>query len=140
MSQPEPDAGATPEAADEQTRERLRVITQETRFVLLQNIIGHPHQLPSLAELEHVNPSKARSTIVEHLEELIEAGIVERVEYEPNKSENDLPHVFFGLTEEGEDFLEAHRLFRAKETLRHFYDAVTKPEEIERYETAPRPE
>lgn len=37
-------------------------------------------------------------------------------------------------------FLEAHRLFRAEETLCDFYGAVTKPEEIKRYETVPRPE
>lgn len=139
MSQPGAEPGPPADPVDEQTRRRLAVISQKTRFVLLQNIIGHPDGLPSLAELEHVNPSKARSTLVEHLEALIDAGIVERIEYEPNRSENDLPHVFYGLTEDGRSFLEAHRLLRAEDSLRHFYDAVTKPEEIQRYENAPRP-
>lgn len=123
-----------------ETRSMLHTITQETRFTLLQNIIAHPHQMPSLAELEHINPSKARTTIVEHLEELIGAGVVERVEYEPNKSENDIPHVFYGLTDEGRQLLEEHRLFRAEDTLQQIYEQTNKPEKIRRYEDAPRPD
>lgn len=136
------DVGSDPvlDSLADSTRERLRVVTQRTRFVLLMNIIGHPAQLPSLAELEHVNPSKARSTLVEHLEELIETGVVERVEHPPNKAENDIPHVFYGVTAEGRRFLETHRLLEAEKTLQDYYEAVAKPADIARYEAAPRPD
>ena len=34
-------------------REQLNILTQETRFVLVENILAHPDQLPSLKELNY---------------------------------------------------------------------------------------
>lgn len=120
-------------------RKTLNVVTQETRFVLLQNILGHPQQLPSLKELSYVNPSKSDGTIYEHLRTLIDAGIVVSHELPSNERSRDLPYKFYGLTDGGRDFLEDHGLLRAAATLEEAYEAVEKPERIERYETAPRP-
>lgn len=121
-------------------RERLNVITQETRFSLVQDILGHPSGLPTLKELDYVNPSRSQTTIRQHLQRLVEAGIVEKVELPENRRQNDLPYTFYGISEEGRRFLEEHKLLRAKETLRKIYDRVEKTAEIERYESAPRPE
>jgi hypothetical protein len=65
----------------ESVRERLNVVTQETRFSLLQDILGHPSELPTLKELDYVNPSKSQTTIRQHLQQLVDAGIVEEVLY-----------------------------------------------------------
>ena len=91
-------------------RGRLNVVTQETRFSLIQDILGHPAQLPTLKEL----PKDQR--------------------------QNDLPYKFYGLSKDGRVFLEEHGLLRAEETLTEIYNTVDKTEAIERYETAPRPE
>jgi len=96
--------------------------------------------LPTLKELDYVNPSKSRTTIRQHLQQLIEAGIVEEVTLPTERRRNDLPYKFYGISEEGRQFLEAHDLLRAEETLRDVYARVEKTDEIERYETAPRPE
>jgi hypothetical protein len=48
--------------------------------------------------------------------------------------------MFYGLSAEGRRFLEEHKLLRAEETLREVYDRIEKSAEIERYETAPRPD
>lgn len=120
-------------------RKTLNVVTQETRFVLLQNILGHPQQLPSLKELSYVNPSKSDGTIYEHLRTLIGAGIVVSHELPSDERSRDLPYKFYGLTDGGRDFLEDHGLLRAEATLEEAYEAVEKPERIDRYETAPRP-
>jgi len=53
----------------ESVRERLNVVTQETRFSLLQDILGHPSELPTLKELDYVNPSKSQTTIRQHLQQ-----------------------------------------------------------------------
>jgi DNA-binding HxlR family transcriptional regulator len=61
-------------------RERLNVVTQDTRFSLVQDILGHPSGLPTLKELDYVNPSRSQTTIRQHLQHLVDAGIVEKVE------------------------------------------------------------
>jgi len=120
-------------------RERLNVVTQETRFSLVQDILGHPSGLPTLKELDYANPSRSQTTIRQHLQHLVDAGIVEKVELSEERRQNDLPYTFYGISEEGRRFLEEHRLLRAEETLQEIYDRVEKTAEIERYESAPRP-
>jgi len=124
----------------ESVRERLNVVTQETRFALLQDILGHPSELPTLKELDYVNPSKSRTTIRQHLQQLVDAGIVEEVLLPDERRQNDLPYKFYGINESGRQFLEEHKLLRAQDTLRAIYDRVEKTDDIKRYETAPRPE
>ncbi|MDR5657773.1 transcriptional regulator [Halodesulfurarchaeum sp. HSR-GB] len=124
----------------ESVRERLNVVTQETRFALLQDILGHPLELPTLKELDYVNPSKSQTTIRQHLQQLVDADIVEEALLPENRRQNDLPYKFYGISESGRQFLEEHKLLRAQDTLREIYDRVEKTEDIKRYETAPRPE
>lgn len=121
-------------------RERLNVVTQKTRFSLIQDILGHPAQLPTLKELDYVNPSKSQTTLRQHLQQLIDADIVEEVVLPTDRRQNDLPYKFYGLSDEGRQFLEAHKLLRAEETLRTIYAQVEKTAAIQRYEDAPRPE
>lgn len=106
----------------------------------MQDIFGHPDGLPTLKELDYVNPSKSRTTIRQHLEELVDAGIVEEALLPGDQRRNDRPCKFYGLSDEGRAFLEEHKLLRAADTLREIYDRVEKTDEIERYEAAPRPE
>lgn len=121
-------------------RERLNVVTQETRFSLIQDILGHPSRLPTLKELNYVNPNRSQTTIRQHLQQLVEAGIVEKVELSEDRRQNDLPYTFYGLSEEGRRFLEEHKLLRAEKTLQEIYNRIEKTAEVERYESAPRPE
>jgi DNA-binding transcriptional ArsR family regulator len=124
----------------ESVRERLTVVTQETRFALLQDILGHPSELATLKELDYVNPSKSQTTIRQHLQQLVDAGIVEEVLLPEDRRQNDLPYKFYGISESGRQFLDEHKLLRAQDTLREIYDNVEKPDDIKRYETALRPE
>ena len=134
---------STPDQAPsdlDSVRERLNVVTQKTRFSLLQDVLGHPSGLPTLKELDYVNPSRSRTTIRQHLERLVEVGIVEEVLLPEDRRRNDLPYKFYGLSERGREFLDEHGLLRAEDTLRGIYERVEKTDEIERYENAPRPE
>ena len=121
-------------------RERLNVVTQETRFSLIQDILGHPAQLPTLKELDYVNPGKSQTTIRQHLQKLVTEGIVEELSLPKDQRQNDLPYKFYGLSEEGREFLDEHGLLRAEETLGEIYSTIEKTETIQRYETAPRPD
>jgi hypothetical protein len=124
----------------ESVRKRLNVVTQETRFALLQDILGHPSGLPTLKELDYVNPSKSRTTIRQHLQQLVDADIVQEVLLPEDRRQNDLPYKFYGISSSGRQFLEEFKLLRAQDTLREIYDRVEKTDDIKRYETAPRPE
>lgn len=121
-------------------REQLSLITQETRFALIQDILGHPSGLPSLKELVYVNPSKSQSTIRQHLQRLIDAEIVAAVRLPEDQRQNDRPYTFYGLTDPGRQLLKDHDLYGATETLQVAYESVEKTDEIRRYEAAPRPE
>lgn len=121
-------------------RKRLNVVTQETRFSLIQDILGHPSQLPTLKELDYVNSSKSQTTIRQHLQQLVDVGIVEAVFLPDEQRQNDLPYKFYGISDEGRAFLDEHGLLRAEETLQTVYARVEKSDAIERYQTAPRPD
>ncbi|MDS0261883.1 winged helix-turn-helix domain-containing protein [Haloarcula sp. S1CR25-12] len=131
-----------PDAHNESTdrREQLNLITQETRFVLIQNILSHPEQLPTLKELDYVNPGKSQSTIREHLERLIEADIVEEVTLPEDKRQRDLPWQFYGLTAAGRQLLEDADLLGAEPTLQDMYSMLETTPQIEKYASAPRPD
>ena len=123
------------------SRELVHFVTQQTRFALVNNILQHPDQLPSMYELEELNPSVSDATIYKHIQKLIDAGIVEEVALDDNQRRQGYPWKFYGLTEEGREFLEEHNLLAAEETLQQIYDTISnKPEKMVKYENAPRPE
>lgn len=124
-----------------ETHELVHFVTQQTRFALVNNILQHPEQLPSMYELEELNPSVSEATVYKHIQKLIEAGIVKEVALEDDQRRQGYPWKFYGLTEEGREFLEAHNLLAAEETLQQIYETISnKPEKMRKYENAPRPD
>mgnify|MGYP006300754491 FL=1 len=126
---------------DSEARELVHFVTQKTRFALVNNILQHPDQLPSMYELEQMNPSVSDATVYKHVQKLIDAGIVEEVVLPDDERRQGYPWKFYGLTDEGRQFLEAHNLLAAEETLQRIYETISdKPEKMVRYENAPRPD
>ncbi|RDI69573.1 MarR family transcriptional regulator [Halopelagius longus] len=132
------DRGITEET---ETRELVHFVTQQTRFALISNILQHPKQLPSMYELEELNPSVSDATVYKHIQKLIDAGIVREVALDDDRRRQGYPWKFYGLTEKGRTFLEEHNLLAAEETLQQIYETISdKPEKMVKYEDAPRPE
>ncbi|WP_254546076.1 helix-turn-helix transcriptional regulator [Halomarina pelagica] len=128
----------TPEGTD--ARELVHFVTQRTRFALVNNILQHPEQLPSMYELEQMNPSVSDATVYKHIQKLIDAGIVRGVALPDDERRQGYPWKFYGLTDEGRTFLEDHNLLGAEETLQRIYETIAdKPEKMIKYENAPRP-
>jgi DNA-binding MarR family transcriptional regulator len=122
-------------------RELIHFVTQQTRFALINNILQHPEQLPSMYELEELNPSVSDATVYKHIQKLIGEGIVEEVALDDNQRRQGYPWKFYGLTEEGRKFLEEHNLLAAEETLQQIYETISdKPEKMVKYENVPRPD
>jgi len=124
-----------------ESRELVHFVTQQTRFALVNNILQHPDQLPSMYELEELNPSVSDATVYKHIQKLIDAGIVKEVALDDDQRRQGYPWKFYGLTEGGQEFLDDHNLLSAEETLQQIYDTITdKPEKMVKYENAPRPD
>ena len=136
----QPDTTDAIDSTVENQRQRLNIVTQETRFVLIQNILSHPQQLPTLKEFDYVNPSKSKSTIREHLEVLIKHRIVAEQTLSKDQRKRDLPWRFYGLTDVGRNLLEGMGLLGAEGTLQDMYEMLDTTDEIEKYAQAPRPE
>ena len=121
--------------------ELVHFVTQQTRFALINNILQHPDQLPSMYELEELNPSVSDATVYKHIQKLIDEGIVKEVALDDDQRRQGYPRKFYGLTEEGWEFLDDHNLLAAEDTLQQIYDTITdKPEKMVKYENAPRPD
>ncbi|QSG15201.1 helix-turn-helix transcriptional regulator [Halapricum desulfuricans] len=122
------------------SRELVHFVTQQTRFALVTNILQHPEQLPSMYELEQLNPSVSEATVYKHVQKLIDAGIVTEVALDDDQRRQGYPWKFYGLTADGREFLEAHNLLAAEDTLQRMYETISdKPEKMVKYEQAPRP-
>jgi DNA-binding Lrp family transcriptional regulator len=117
----------------------FKLLSQDTRHLIIQELLGHPTHLMSLAELEYMT-GKSQAAIKDQLETLIEAGILERYTYEPSRDKRDLPSQFYGFTERGVEILHDYKYLRGLPVARALYEKTRKTEKIERHESAPRPE
>ncbi len=123
----------------EEQRRLFELLSQETRHLVLQNILGHPEHLVSLDELDYMIP-KSKAAIGDQLDTLIEAGILDLYRYGPSEGKRDLPSKFYGLTEYGVNVLDEYNYLRGVPVARSLYKNTRKSEKVERHEAAPRPE
>lgn len=130
------DANAGPFAEQQRI---FKLLSQDTRHLIIQELLGHPAHLMSLAELEYM-VGKSQAAIKDQLETLIEAGIVDRYIYEPSEGTRDLPSQFYGFTEHGVEILYDYKYLRGLPIARALYENTRKTEKINRHEAAPRPE
>ena len=117
----------------------FKLLSQDTRHLIIQELLGHPAHLMSLAELEYMT-GKSQAAIKDQLETLIDAGILARYTYEPSEEKRDLPSQFYGFTERGVEILHDYKYLRGLPVARALYENTRKTEKIERHESAPRPE
>jgi len=117
----------------------FKLLSQETRHLIIQELLGHPAHLMSLAELEYMT-GKSQAAIKDQLETLSDAGLLARYTYEPSQDKRDLPSLFYGFTERGVDVLHDYKYLRGLPVARALYENTRKTEKIERHESAPRPE
>jgi len=68
------------------------------------------------------------------------ANIVAKVELDSDHRQRHLPHVFYGLTEEGREDLEAIGVLEAERILQETTVRTDIPVDVHEYMTAPRPD
>ncbi|ODR80304.1 hypothetical protein BG842_20015 [Haladaptatus sp. W1] len=135
MSDTAPEGFEDPFAEQRRMRELL---SQETRHLIIQLILGHPAHLVSLAELDYMIP-KNEAAILNQLETLREADILDVYVHEPNASTRNLPSKFWGPTERGVEILYEHNFLRGVPVARAVYEETQKSKRVTRHEGATRP-
>ena len=117
----------------------FELLSQDTRHLIIQELLGHPAHLMSLAELEYMT-GKSQAAIKDQLETLIDAELLARYTYEPSEGTRDLPSQFYGFRERGVEILHVYEYLRGLPVARALYENTRKTEKIQRHESAPRPE
>lgn len=123
----------------EKQRRVHQFLTQETRYHIIQTILGHSKHLVTLDELEYLVP-KNRSTIREHLDRLANKRLVTKYVYDGDDAEALDPTGFWGLTEYGVTLLDEYDYLRYVPVLCALQDNLYLTEKIERHRTALRPQ
>lgn len=123
----------------EEQRQVYELLSQETRHLVLQYILGHPEHLPSLDELAYLMP-KNKAAIRDQLGVLADADLIEQYDHPPNEESRDLPSQFYGLTEHGVRVLDEYNYLRGLPIARAVYDNTRLSEKAQRHRDAPRPE
>jgi DNA-binding Lrp family transcriptional regulator len=135
----ETDTGAADAGPFAEQQRLFKLLSQDTRHLIIQELLGHPAHLMSLAELEYMT-GKSQAAIKDQLERLIDAGLLSQYTYEPSEEKRDLPSQFYGFTEQGVEVLHDYKYLRGLPVARALYENTRKTEKIERHESAPRPE
>lgn len=117
----------------------LQRATDKKRADILADIVGHPEGMPSVEELDYMNPPLSEDAIRRHLNALIEVGVVKKVELETGERYRDYPYQFYTLTADARALFDQNGLFPEVAWQRQ-YDAVEKTQRIIDIETMPRPD
>ncbi len=113
-------------------------LAEESRRDIVADIVAHPQSLPSMKELEFTT-GLHRTTVRDHLNTLIDAGVVEVVAFPRGQRTNDQPSKFYGLTESARELFDRNDVF-VEEHWQELYSRVEKPDEVDAAENAPRPD
>ncbi len=117
----------------------LQKATDKKRADILADIVGHPVGLPSVEELDYMNPPLSDDAIRRHLKTLEAVGVVREREFESGDRLRDYPYKFYGLTPEARELFDRNELF-PEDAWQRQYQAVEKTARIRELEAMPRPE
>lgn len=123
----------------EEQRRIYDLLSQETRHLIVQYLLGHPKHLMSLDELDYMIP-KSKGAIGDQLENLVDADVLSVYQYDQNEGKRDLPAKFYGFTKHGVEILYEYNYLRGVPIARALYDNTEKTAKVQRHENAPRPE
>ena len=123
----------------EKQRRAHQFLTQETRYHIIQAVLGHPRHLATLDELEYLVP-KNRSTIREHLDRLANKQVMVKYKYRGDEASHNDPGEFWGFTSYGITLVDEYSYLRYVPVLRALQENLYLTEKIKRHQDAPRPD
>jgi DNA-binding HxlR family transcriptional regulator len=117
----------------------LQKATDEKRAAILADVVGHPKGMPSVEELDYMNPPLSEDAIRRHLKALAGVGVVRERTFPPGERLREYPYKFYELTEAARDLFDRNGLF-PEEAWRRQYRSVEKTARVRDLEAMPRPE
>jgi DNA-binding transcriptional ArsR family regulator len=117
----------------------LQKATDKKRADILADIVGHPEGMPSVEELDYMNPALSDDAIRRHLTALMDVGVVTERSFEPGERLRDYPYKFYGLTDAARALFDRNGLF-PEDAWQRQYQAVEKSARIRELESMPRPD
>lgn len=114
--------------------------TNQTRFLILEYILGHPTNLPSANELAEMLPDTTIDDVQQELQALLDTGYITTYNAPKHTTTQFGPGTFYSLTDDGIDALENHDFLKITPVATKVYGHLNKPETVEQYEQAPRPD
>lgn len=145
MSESTPTAGQSTHTSSnteaESRRRLLHVATEDVAHELLIDVAGHPEGTPSEKELDWMNPDVSRRTVGRRLENLVEAGVLEKLVYaqgeQPDDAESSV-RTFYQFTDRARELFSEVGMFDPN-VWRPVYARVEKSEDVKAAEKVPRP-
>lgn len=122
---------------DPPTSERVYLTALDA--ALIGDIIGHPYELPTLAELAYTNSDTDRERIDKRLQALERQGVTMTVEFADGPPKETFPETFYGLTDFGRELFFRRVPEITEQHLKTAYASVEKSDAIKAKERAPRP-
>lgn len=114
--------------------------TNQTRFLILEYILGHPTNLPSANELAEMLPGTTLQEVKQELHALVESDYITSYNAPKHTTTQFGPSTFYGLTTDGLEALDDHDFLKITPVASKVYNHLNKPESVEQFEQAPRPE
>lgn len=125
---------------DTERLDQLRVLLQETRLALLQQVLAADEGALSVEELAYRNQDSSAQTIDYHLRALEDHDVVTRLKAE--NPQNDLPSTYWAVTETGIVLLKQLGFYEEIAVLSEADDALERTariKEIEAFSGRPTP-
>lgn len=116
----------------------LERATDEKRAAIIQDVVGHPEGMPSVEELDYMNPPLSSDAVRRHLGTLQDVGVVRERELEERLG-RDYPYKFYELTEAARNLFDRNGFF-PEDAWRRQYASVEKTTRIRQIERMPRPD
>lgn len=113
-------------------------VTDTKRSHIIADIVGHPEGLPSVEELDYMNPPLSDDAIRRHLNKLEEVDVVRKRELPVGKRVREFPYKFYEITEEARELFDENGWF-PEEAWKRQYQSVKKTDRIKAIEEMPRP-
>jgi len=142
---PEPDTEEGSSVSDLQLDterlDRLRVLLNETRLRLLQQILASDEGALSVEELAYRNTDRSEQTIDYHLRELEDYDVVTRLK--ADEPRNDLPSTYWAVTDIGIKLLQQLGFYEEIAVVSEADNALERTariEEIEAFDGRPSPD
>lgn len=101
----------------EEIREKLDVLSEENRFVIVGMLFAAGKPIPYSHLLEICNLSSPSLSF--HLKKLLDARLIRRIELK--KRRRGKPYILYEITEEGKMILKALGITKAEKALREWF-------------------